>query len=117
MEKETKQRTISQNRALHLAFNQVSDLLIEQGIDQRTIVQDLEGYSAPVTPEFLKQVFKTIMYTMYRKTSTSYLTTNEMTTCFDVFAKFLSENYGVSITWPSEDALYQQYMLDHEKDI
>ena len=115
MEKETRQRTASQNRALHLCFNQVSTLLIEQGIDQRTIVQDLEGYSAPVTPEFLKQVFKTIMYTMYRKTSTTDLTTNEMTTCFEVFAKFLAEQYGTHIDWPSEDALYQQYILDNEK--
>ena len=114
MKKILKQRTISQSRAMHLMFNQVSTLLIEQGIDQRTIVEDLEGYSAPVTPEFLKQVFKTIMYTMYRKTSTTDLTTNEMTTSFNVFQKFLGENYGITINWPSQESLYQQYILDHE---
>lgn len=96
-----------------MAFTQISDLLVEQGIDQRTIVEDLEGYSAPVTPSFLKEVFKTIMYTMYRKTSTTDLTTEEMTTCFDVFAKFLGETYGVSIEWPSQDALAMQALLDN----
>ena len=116
MEKQERQRTNQQSRAMHLAFNQISQLLIEQGIDQRTIVQDLEGYSAPVTPEFLKQVFKTIMYTMYRKTSTSDLTTNEMTTCFDVFAHFLGEQYGVQVTWPSTDALYIQHLIDIENE-
>jgi len=91
---------------MHLAFTQISTLLVEQGIDQRTIVEDLEGYSAPVTASFLKEVFKTIMYTMYRKTSTTDLTTAEMTECFDVFAKFLSENYGIEIFWPSNEAQY-----------
>jgi len=93
-------------------FTQVSQLLIEQGIDQRTIVEDLEGYSAPVTPSFLKEVFKTIMYTMYRKDSTTQLTTVEMKDCFDVFAKFLGETYGVSVEWPSQDALAMQALLD-----
>ena len=114
---ETKPRTISQNRACHLMFQQVSTLLIEQGIDQRVIIEDLEGYDAPVTPEFLKQVFKTIMYTMYRKLSTTTLTTTEMTTCFEVFAKFLGEHYGIHVTWPSEEALYTQYQLDQEKRV
>ena len=109
---EKPQRTISQNRCLHLMFNQVSESLIEQGIDQRTIVKDLDGYSAPVTPEFLKLVFKQIMYTMYRKTSTTELTTSEMTTCFDVFQKFLGESYGLEISWPSNDSLALQALLD-----
>lgn len=110
--KEEKHRTVSQNRAMHLAFQQISQLLVEQGIDQRTIVKDLEGYSAPVTPEFLKQVFKTISYTMYRKTSTTELTTSEMTNCFDVFAKFLGETYGIEVSWPSQDSLAFQALLD-----
>lgn len=108
---ETK-RSITQNRAMHLAFQQISDLLIGAGIDQRMITKGLEHYSAPTTPEFLKLVFKQIMYTMYRKTSTTDLTTNEMTTCFDVFAKFLGESYGIEVSWPSQDSLALQAMMD-----
>ena len=105
-------RTITQNKCLHLAFNQISNQLIGAGIDQRMIIKDLEHYSAPVTPEFLKLVFKQIMYTMYRKTSTTDLTTNEMTTCFDVFAKFLGEQYGLEVSWPSNDSLVLQALVD-----
>lgn len=114
MEKTEKQRTISQNRALHLCFTQVSTLLVEQGIDQRTIVKDLKGYSAPVTPEFLKLVFKTIMWTMYRKDSTTMLSSSEMTNCFDVFQKFLQETYGIEVSWPSQDSLAMQALIDSQ---
>lgn len=110
-------RTITMNRALHLAFTQISTLLVEQGIDQRTITKDLDGYSAPVTPEFLKLVFKTIMYTMYRKESTTALTTSEMTNCFDVFAKFLAETYGIEVTWPSQSELSWQALIDSENNL
>lgn len=102
------------NRALHLAFTQISTELVGKGIDQRTVIRDLKGYSAPVTPEFLKLVFKTIMYTMYRKESTTALTTSEMTNCFDVFAKFLSETYEIEVTWPSNDALAMQALMDDD---
>ena len=93
-------------------FNQVSVQLNGAGIDQRTVVKDLEGYSAPVTPEFLKLVFKTIMWTMYRKSSTTELSSTEMTTCFDVFQKFLGETYGISVEWPSQESLAMQALLD-----
>ena len=108
---ETKIRTATQNKALHLAFTQISNLLVEQGIDQRTVVTELKGYSAPVTPEFLKLVFKTIAWTMYRKNSTTELTTNEMTTCFNVFSKFLGEQYGIDCAWPSNDTLAKNALL------
>lgn len=108
------QRTISQNRCLHLALTQISTLLVEQGLDQRTIIRDLRGYSAPVTPEFLKLVFKTIIWTMYRKESTTELTTVEMMNCFDVFSKFLAETYKVEVVWPSSDSLALQALLDSQ---
>lgn len=95
-------------------FNQVSELLVGAGIDQKTITTDLQGYSAPVTPEFLKLVFKTIMWTMYRKDSTTMLSSNEMTNCFDVFAKFLGETYQIEVSWPSNDQLAMQALIDSQ---
>lgn len=109
-----KPRTLTQSRAMHLAFTQISTELVGKGIDQRTVIRDLKGYSAPVTPEFLKLVFKTIMYTMYRKESTTQLSTSEMTNCFDVFAKFLAETYGIEVVWPSNDALAMQALIDNQ---
>ncbi len=110
--KEEKQRTTQMNKACHLMFTQVSTLLVEQGIDQKMIMRDLTGYDTPVTPQFLKTVFKTIMHTMYRKDSTTQLTTTEMSDCFEVFAKFIAENYSQTITWPSNDELALQALID-----
>lgn len=99
-----KQRTTQQNKSLHAALTEISNDLTEKGIERRTIVQGLEGYTAPVTPQFLKEVFKTIIYTMYHKTSTTDLTTKEMVDSWDVFSKFLSEQYHCEYTWPSQES-------------
>lgn len=95
-----KPRSIQQNKAMHKLFNEVSNELISQGIDQRAVLMALEGYACPVTPEFLKEVWRSIMFTMFRKTSTTQLTTKEMTDCYEVFNKFLGENFGVHLDFP-----------------
>lgn len=110
-----KQRSSAQNRSLHKALTEISNDLTQQGIEQRTILNDLVGYTAPVTPTFLKEVFKTIVYTMYRKTSTTELTTKEMVDSWDVFSKFLGEQYGIEYTWPSQEALYWEQLVDNEQ--
>jgi len=105
MDKQEKQRSTQANKSMHLLFSQVSKSLVEQGIDQRTVLTDLTGYDCPVTPTFLKEVWRSIMFTMYRKTSTTQLTNKEMSECYDVFCKFIGENYGISADWPSVETL------------
>ena len=102
---ETKRSTVM-NRCLHKALTEISADLEQQGIQRRTIIEDLEGYEAPITMEWMKEVYRTIVYTMYRKTSTTDLSNKEMIDSWEVFSKFLSEQYGVSYTWPSESAQY-----------
>jgi hypothetical protein len=102
---ETK-RSTQVNKSMHLLFGQVSNELISQGIDRRTVILDLEGYDCPVTPQFIKEVWRSIMYTMYRKTSTTDLTNAEVKGCYEVFIKFMGENYGLSTGWPSVESLY-----------
>lgn len=112
MNQNEKQRSSAQNRSLHKALTEIADNLTEQGIEQKTILEDLVGYSAPVTPSFLKEVFKTIIFTMYRKTSTTELTTKEMVDSWDVFSKFLGENYGCEYYWPSQESQYWESVSD-----
>lgn len=99
-------RSVVMNRCLHKALTEISADLEQQGIQRRTIIEDLEGYEAPITMEWMKEVYKSIVYTMYRKTSTTDLTNKEMIDSWEVFSKFLSESYGVSYTWPSSEAQY-----------
>jgi len=102
---ETK-RSSQVNKSMHVLFAQVSAELVAQGIDQQTVIDALAGYDCPVTPEFLKEVWRTIMYTMFRKESTTQLTNQEVEKCFDVFTKFIGENFGISQPWPSVESLY-----------
>lgn len=46
------------------------------------------------------------MYTMYNKTSTTELTNAEVKGCYEVFIKFMGENYGLTTGWPSVESLY-----------
>lgn len=98
------------NRSLHKGLTDIANNLQEQGIERKTIIQDLEGYEAPITMEWMKEVYKSIIYTMYRKTSTTTLSNKEMIDSWEVFSKFLAEEYGVTYTWPSQEAQYwEQY--------
>lgn len=110
MEKTEQQRSIKMNKCLHRALTDIANDLESQGIERRTIIEDLEGYEAPITMEWLKEVYKSVVYTMYRKTSTTDLTNKEMIDSWEVFSKFLAEQYGITYFWPSQDALYwEQY--------
>ncbi len=103
-------RSTQQNRSLHKLFSDISNSLIEQGIDQRTIIEGLQGYDAPVTPEFIKEVWKTIQYTMYRTTSTTQLETTQYDKVYDVLNKFLGEEFGIYCPLPSvEEQMMKQY--------
>lgn len=103
-EQTPKQRTIQMNKSLHLGLTQIANDLTAQGIDRRTIIKELEGYDAPITMEFLKEIYKTIVYTMYSLTSTSDLTTKQMMDSWDVFSKFLGERFGIEYNWPSAES-------------
>lgn len=110
-----KQRSTTMNRCLHKALTEIANNLSEQGIERRTIVEDLTGYEAPITMEWMKEVYKTIIYTMYRKTSTTALSNKEMIDSWEVFSKFLAENYGTAYIWPSQEAQFWEQLADNEQ--
>lgn len=99
-------RSSQMNKSLHLLFGQVANELLAQGIERRTIINDLEGYSCPIDAGFIKEVFRSIMYTQTGKTSTTELTNNEMKNCYETLQRFLAENYKLDAVWPSIETLY-----------
>lgn len=107
-EKHDSQRSVKMNNSLHLLFDQVAAELLAKGIERRTVMLDLEGYSCPVDPAFMKEVWRTIQFTQTGKMSTTQLTNAEMSRVYETFQRFLAENYGVHCPWPSLEALYQQ---------
>ncbi len=108
------QRTNQQSRALHLLFNQVSAHCVQAGIDQKTIVDALEGYSVPTTPQAIKEIWRTIQISVTGKESTKDLERKEMDQVYDVFNKFISEVTHEYFSFPSFESLMLA-QLDNEK--
>ena len=100
-----KQRTISQNKSLHKMFDEVARAMLEQGIERKTVVQDLDTFSCPIDAAFIKEVWRAIMFTQTGKQSTTEMTTSEIDKVYDTFNLFLGENYGVHIPFPSFEAM------------
>lgn len=106
--KSSGKRTLTQNAALHLCFQQIANDMVQQGIDQRTVLNDLKGFDCPITPEFIKEVWKVLQYSMYQTTSTTELTTRQVDEVLDVLTKFLGETYGYQVVFPSVAALFEK---------
>jgi len=79
--------------------------MLDQGIERKTIMNALEGYSCPVDAAFLKEAWRSIQFTQTGKLSTTALTTDEVDKVYDTFNRFLSESFGIHIPFPSFDAL------------
>ena len=74
----TETRTTQQNKALHKLFNDISNYCVETGIDQKALVDQLESYSVPTSPQAIKEIWRTIQVTLTGKQSTKDLTRKEI---------------------------------------
>ena len=107
-------RTATQNKSIHKLFGEVANEMLDQGIERRTVIEDLEGYSCPIDAGFVKEVWRAIMYTQTGLQSTTQLSTAQIDKVYDTFNLFLSETYGIHVPFPSIEALSLAY-LDNEK--
>jgi hypothetical protein len=100
-----KQRTPNQNKAIHKLFTDVAIEMLAQGIERKTVVQDLDTYTCPIDAGFMKEVWRSIQYTQTGKISTTQLEKAEIDKVYDTFNRFLSDSYGVHVGFPSMEAL------------
>ena len=104
IEETKRDRTLPQNRSLHLYLSMMSKAFNDAGIDQKAVIEKFKkGFSIPVTKIFLKEVFRVIMGGMYDKKSTADLTTTEMPKVYDTFNMGMGEKYGISRPWPRKE--------------
>lgn len=108
---ETK-RSTQVNKSLHLLFQQVANEMLAQGIERRTVLNDLKGYSCPIDASFLKEVYRAILYTQTGLKSTTEATNAQIKTVYETFQKFLAENYHLEAEWPSIESLYAAEWYD-----
>jgi hypothetical protein len=92
-------RTPQQNRALHKYCELVAEALDDAGYDMRHLI------TVPIRPtkDNVKEcMFKEIMSALYPdKTSTTELSTVEMTEVYENMNRALGERLGIYVGWPT----------------
>lgn len=101
------QRTVRQNKALHVLFGLLATTLNDNGLDMRkTLKPSVEiPWSAQGVKEYL---WRPIQRAQTTKNSTTQLTTKEIDEIFDTLNKHLGEKFGVHIPFPSIEFIINQ---------
>lgn len=103
-DKTYQQRTISQNRALHLYFTQLAETLNDAGLDMRKVLKP--GIDIPWTSKSIKEfLWRPIQESLLHKESTTELTTVEIDKVLDVITRHLGEKFGVAQEFPSIETI------------
>lgn len=98
-----KQRTLTQNAALHLFCQQLADVLNEGGFDFRAFVE--EGYPVPFNADLVKEyLWRPVQKAITGKESTTKPETHEYAIIYDALNVKLAE-YGIFVAWPSKERL------------
>ncbi len=117
MEEATQNRTVQQNRALHLYFRLLSDMFRERGIDARMFFKP--EIEIPISPYMVKEmIWRPVMKAYTGKQSTTELDkTKDINEIVDILNRHLSEKFGnlgyENIPFPSYEQLFNQ--AEHEE--
>ena len=96
-------RTLRQNAAAHLWFDQMEEEAEKKGITMDILV--LNPTEVPVTAELLKDLFRLIAKKMYGKDSTAILKKDEFSEVVKYFDKTVLERTGINVPFPSIELL------------
>ena len=109
MDKEEKQRTLPQNRSLHMYLDKIAELLWSSGQDMRKVIK------VPIKPtmENVKELmFKPYMNAMYPDIeSTADLSTEQMQEVYEAFNAAIADKLEVSAEWPSRDSQINESLI------
>ena len=99
-----KKRTLTQNRALHLLFQQWADELNGAGYDIRKTLKP--SVDIPWSAYTIKEhLWRPIMKTYTDKNSTTELNSKEIDEIFDIVNRHLGKRFGLHVPFPSLDSL------------
>jgi len=95
-------------------FGEMSDICVEKNITMKMILEALQGYDVPPTPEGIKEVWKAIQYTMYKTDSTTKLETHQLDKVYEVLNLLLGEEFAVHVGFPCRDSeAFEQLTEEH----
>ena len=98
-------RTSKQNRALHLYCGFIARELNELGIQYQYTGISGKTFELRYTPDLVKEyVWRPIQVALFKKKSTTRITTKEMNEIIDVLTLFFGER-GVVLEFPSVESI------------
>jgi len=103
-----KQRTIQQNKALHLYFSLLADAFNEAGLDMKAVLKP--SVDIPWSKDSVKEfIWKPIQELQVGKKSTTQLNTKEIDKIWETINRHIAEKFGITEPFPSiEEILLQQ---------
>ncbi len=101
--RKAKQRTLTQNRALHLFCQWLADTLNDAGLDMRKTLR--EDVDMPWTSTSVKEyLWRPVQLAMTDKQSTTEITTVEPTDIHAVLSRHLGSRLGITCPdWPKRE--------------
>jgi hypothetical protein len=101
-----KQRTIQQNRALHLCFQLIAEALNDAGLDMRSVLKP--EVDIPWSKDTVKEyLWKPVQRIQLMKSSTTELSVHDIDTIFETLNRFLSK-HGIHVPFPSAEELMKE---------
>ena len=95
-----KQRTLTQNKALHKYCQMLADDLNERGLTQMKVLR--HDAEIPWTMTAAKDsLWKPVQKAMLGKESTTKGNTSDYSKVYDVLSRHLAMKFGVDLPWPS----------------
>ena len=95
-----KQRTLQQNKALHLYCKLLAESLNDAGLDmKKTLKPEIDiKWTMQTVKDYL---WRPIQKALLQKESTTELTTVDPTEIYETLNRHLSEKFGISVEFPS----------------
>jgi len=99
-----RQRTLTQNAALHKWCELMATALNDAGLDMRIVL----AHHAEIPwsgREVKERLWRPVQESVIGKTSTTEADRNEYTDVFEVLNRHFGERFGVHVPWPRKEAM------------
>lgn len=99
-----KQRTLTQNKALHKYCELLAEALNDAGYDFRTFIK--EGISVPFTKDLVKEhLWRPVQKVVLDENSTTKPDTSGYSKVYDVLNMHLITNKNIFVPWPDKNSI------------
>lgn len=88
---------------MHLLFQQISDELNRKGHSVQDLMNKLQFIEIMPTETVIKGIFQGICKAQYHTSHTSELTSDQVDKVYDVFNKWLGQEFEVHYPFPSKE--------------